>query len=202
MERWAALVKEHWVELVEEVEKLERGGVKASSAELIKKHWAAIKKRAALVEDAKSDHGRVTADQFVWCGSDDPIALLVGEPQLRRPPLKRPKRGRHSADRYAALLLAVIFHEYTGDPPTRKWNARKKMETSPFYVSSSIAFPAIGLPTPWSALHDVCKRWDRSRDFYKRAMEVLLFGGLEPKEGERLPRPRRKKSPPASNVSN
>ena len=128
---------------------------------------------AALVEDAKSDHGRVTADQFVWCGSDDPVALL-----------------------------AVIFHEYTGDPPTRKWNAGKKMEVAPFYVFASLAFPTIGLPTPWSALHAVCKRWERSRDFSKRAMEVLLFGGLEPKEGERLPRPRRKKSPPASDVSN
>ena len=88
MERWAALVKEHWAELAEE----ERGGVKASSAELIKKHWAAIKKRTALVEDTKPDHGRVTADQFVWCGSDDPIA---GSKQIH--PLARKPRATTAA---------------------------------------------------------------------------------------------------------
>jgi hypothetical protein len=148
MERWAALVKEHWAELAEEVEELERGGVKASSAELIKRHWAAIKKRAALVEDAKPDHGRVTADQFVWCGSDDPVAPLVGEPQRRRQPLKRPKRGRHSADRYAALLLAVISHEYTGDPPTRNGMHEKKWRHLHFMCPPQSPSRRSGSPRP------------------------------------------------------
>lgn len=146
-----------------------------------------------LVKGAEqSEHGRVGADQFLWCGSDDPVELLTGissEPEI---PL-RTKRGRPPAvDVYAALLLALIFYEYTGEPPTRKWNARKGIETSQFYEFGSVAFRELfGRTAPWSALREACERWERSRGFSKTSMRRLLFGGLVPKKGERLRRLRR-----------
>jgi hypothetical protein len=63
---------------------------------------------------AEPEHGRVGADQFVWDGEDDPVELPAGKPS-ERAILRRPKRGRHPDDAYAALLLAVIFHEAASD---------------------------------------------------------------------------------------
>ena len=69
---------------------------------------------------AEPEHGRVGADQFVWDGEDDPVELPAGKPSEPRPPtaptrpraiLRRFKRGRHPADAYGALLLAVMFHK-------------------------------------------------------------------------------------------
>jgi hypothetical protein len=65
---------------------------------------------AALAKGAEPEHGRAGADQFVWDGEDDPMESPAGKPS-ERAILRRPKRGRHPADAYAALLLAVIFHE-------------------------------------------------------------------------------------------
>jgi hypothetical protein len=141
-----------------------------------------MEKWVALVNDEEPEHGRVGPAEFAWCGPDDPVEGLAGPPSPR-PTFQRPKRGRHPADFYSALMLAVIFQEYTGEPPTRKWNARKKLETSRFYQFAEVAFGELLHRTPpWSALHETCERWPRSRDFSKRAMQQQLFGGLVPKK--------------------
>jgi hypothetical protein len=151
--------------------------------------------------EQQSEHGSVGADDFEWNGMDDPEELLAG-PASPRASHRRPKRGRHPTDSFAALMLAVIFHEFTGEPPTRKWNARRQMETSNFYKFGEVAFREfLGRTAPWSALHEACERWGRSRAFNKTAMHVLLFGGLVPKKGARLRRSRRQKSPPPSSTS-
>jgi hypothetical protein len=148
-------------------------------------------------EDVPSDGSNKPGweeDGFVWDGSDDPIASLTTPP--RRPHRPRTKRlGRLPADAYGAMLLAVVFHEYTGRAPTPgRQNARTGAETSPFYRFAAIAFRLLLRRTaPWAALLDTCERWERSRGFSKEAMKTLLFGGLVPTERERLPRPRKKK---------
>jgi hypothetical protein len=117
-----------------------------------------------------------------WDAPGDPIEGLTGIPSPPEP-FPRTKRGRPpSADLNKALLVAVSYHGLTGEPPTRKWNARKRMETSQFYVFADVVFRELfGRTAPWSALHEACKRWERSRGFSKRDMQKQLFDN--PKTG-------------------
>jgi hypothetical protein len=143
---------------------------------------AVMERLVAAVRDDEPAFGRVGAAEFAWCGSDDPVELLMGEPSAPEIP-PRAKRGRPPADCYIALLVAVAFHRFTGEPPTRKWNGRKRMETSDFYVWVEVVFPELfGRTAPWTALDEACERWERSRGFSKRNMRKLLFGGPKPKK--------------------
>jgi hypothetical protein len=151
---------------------------------------------ATLVTDEEPDTGWVKEEDFSWSGPDNPVASLTIPP--RRPNHPRTKRqGRLPADAYGAMLLAVVFHEYTGRVPTKgRQNPRTGVETSPFYRFAAVAFRVLIRRTaPWAALLTACKRWGRSRGFSKEAMKTLLFGGLRPVEGEHSPRPRKQKSP-------
>jgi hypothetical protein len=108
-------------------------------------------------------------DEFVipgWSGRDPPEKRL----KLRRP--------RVDHERYAALLLGVIFHEYTGKAPKR-WTTISG-ETSPFYRFARDAFRAVGLYPRVQAFRWVGTQWDRSRGFSKGRMERLLWGDLVP----------------------
>ena len=104
---------------------------------------------------------------------------LVDQLVFHAPRPKRVKQlGRPRADRerYAALLLTIIFHEYTRRKPKRHSDAYKEVYTeSPFYRFATASFQAIGLKAPLEILRETGERWDKSRDFNKRAMQQLLF---------------------------
>jgi hypothetical protein len=112
----------------------------------------------------------------------------------RRPKMRDSRAGRPRADkeRYAALLLAVIYREFAGEPPTRivKPHEREQAEreySSRFYKFAARAFELIDLKPRPQAFREAWERWERSRDFSKHAMRMLLWGGL--------PGFRRRKSP-------
>jgi hypothetical protein len=111
-----------------------------------------------------------------WDGSGDPVEMLGGTPSPPEP-FPETNRGRPPlADLYKALLVAVAYHGLTGEPPTRKPNARKCIETSQFYEFAEVLFRELfGRTAPWSTLHEACKRWERSRGFSKGDMQEQLF---------------------------
>jgi hypothetical protein len=85
-------------------------------------------------------------------------------------------RPRNDKERFAALMLGVIYQEYTGKPPKRITKANGA--EPPFFRFASEAFKAIGLYPRVQAFREVGERWGGSRDFLKGAMETLLWGGL------------------------
>jgi hypothetical protein len=57
------------------------------------------------------------------------------------------------------------------------------MNRKQFYWSASVIFRQLfGRSAPWSALHEACKRWERSRGFSKRDMQNHLFDNLKAKK--------------------
>jgi hypothetical protein len=92
-------------------------------------------------------------------------------------------RPRADKERYAALLLAVIYHEYAGESPTRIVKPRERAQdereySSKFYKFAGAAFELVGLEPRPQAFREAWKRWKRSRDFSKDAVRALLWGGL------------------------
>jgi hypothetical protein len=103
-------------------------------------------------------------------------------------PIRRRGRPRVDFERYAALLLAAIFHEYTRRKPTRitrsdamstdRANTFDRDKTSAFYRFATACFEAIGLKASEDAFREAAERWERSRDFFKRSVQKQLWGGL------------------------
>jgi hypothetical protein len=137
------------------------------------------------------------ADQFDWPPEPDGWAdelvkqiVLNPKPERRGKPYK-PRRPRADRERYAALLLAVIFNEFTGLRPWRTWRNHPKTasdtaddtdKNEPFYQFGAEAFRAIKLEPTWKAFREATERWPRSRGFNKQAMKQLLWGGLGPRQ--------------------
>jgi hypothetical protein len=113
-------------------------------------------------------------------------------------PIRGRGRPRVDFERYAALLLAAIFHEYTRHKPTRitRWDARPtdrantfdRDKTSTFYRFATACFQVIGLKASEDAFRETTERWERSRDFFKRSVQKQLWGGL-PAFGKRSSAP-------------
>jgi hypothetical protein len=79
----------------------------------------------------------------------------------------------------------VIYHGFTGEPPTRivvpdTSEQAAREYGSPFYKFAAAAFEAIGLDPSPQAFREAAERWDKSRDFSKRGMERILWGELTP----------------------
>lgn len=113
-------------------------------------------------------------------------ALLINAPpgRRRRARIKQPikRRPRMDLERFAALMLGVIFSEYTGRPPTRISDAYRGTDNnSPFYQFARAAFKAIGLKPSPQAFREVCERWNCSDQFDKANIEQLLWGALSPR---------------------
>jgi len=142
---------------------------------------------------------RENEDRFEWLappqGEDPTVPRAEWEAQENElivelancGPLKpssapEPRAGRPRADheRYVALLVGVVFHEYTLKSPKRVWNDYHDTDrTSPFYEFAAAVFRWLGFAPSWQAFREVSERWDSSREFSKRAIKVLLFGGLQ-----------------------
>jgi hypothetical protein len=105
--------------------------------------------------------------------------------QARPPPHKR-GRPRVDQERYAALLLGVIFYEFAEEPPTRVWDEIGGCgEVSPFYRFATAAFEAIGLKRSHEVFRDVCRAWQNPTkhiEFNSQAIKDLLWGGLTPRD--------------------
>jgi hypothetical protein len=104
-------------------------------------------------------------------------------------PARRRGRPRADLERYAALLLAVIFHEYTRTKPTRvtRWEETRTFDrdkTSPFYKFATACFAAVGLNASEEALREATERWNDR--ITKRRLRQLLWGRL-PKAAEQSP---------------
>ncbi len=113
----------------------------------------------------------------------DAVDLEGDEPTIRA-------RGRPRVDfeRYAALLLAVIFQEYTQHKPTQitrsdamptdRANTFARDKTSPFYRFATACFDAIGLKGSEDAFREATERWEQSTDFSKHEIQKLIWGRL------------------------
>jgi hypothetical protein len=101
-------------------------------------------------------------------------------------PVRRRGRRRVDLERYAALLLAVIFYEYTKAKPTRvtrsdamptdRANTFARDKTSPFYRFAMACLEAVGLTASEDALREATERWNDP--IKKRALRQLLWGRL------------------------
>jgi hypothetical protein len=108
------------------------------------------------------------------------LTPVEDEPTLRR------GARRVDLERYAALLLAVVFHEYTRRKPTRitrsdvmptdRANTFDRDKTSPFYQFATACFEAIGLKVSEDAFREATERWNDPIN--KRATRQLLWGRL------------------------
>jgi AcrR family transcriptional regulator len=97
------------------------------------------------------------------------------------------RRGRRplAFERWAALLLAVIFGEFAHRKPSRVWDAYAEAEASAFYAFATASCEALGFKMPTETLRETVKRWqepDNSEEFHKDNMRRLLWGGLRAKE--------------------
>jgi hypothetical protein len=134
--------------------------------------------------------------KLVWDAAEEQEQPAAYDPELERLAkqliLKMPRRrvrlstrGRPRSDleRYAALMLGLIFEEYTGKRPKR-YTARGTGENSPFYRFATEAFKAIGLYPRAQAFREVSERWDlepAAREFDEQRLGSLLWGGLTPR---------------------
>lgn len=94
-------------------------------------------------------------------------------------------RPRIDMERRAAVLLAVIYYEYTKRRPTRVTRANQKTNsnkyrTSHFYSFAIGAFRAIGLPERENAFREAVERWGRPRGYSKRELRKELWRKLPP----------------------
>jgi hypothetical protein len=122
-------------------------------------------------------------------GTDAFVEQLITPGVDRVPKLPRKRRPRLDLERYAGLMLGVIFHEYTGKRPVRTWDDYRGTDrASAFYMFATEAFRAAGLVPSPQVFREVGERWDRSRNFHKRSMHTLLFGGLTPLGKTKRPR--------------
>jgi hypothetical protein len=101
-------------------------------------------------------------------------------------PIRGRGRPRRDLERYAALLLAVIFYEYTKAKPTRvtradamtadRANTFDRDKTSAFYRFATACFDTIGLKVSEDAFREATERWNDPIN--KRATRQLLWGRL------------------------
>src|SRR5262249_48204293 len=79
-------------------------------------------------------------------GIDEALIYEIA-PQARATARPRPStRGRRRSDEFPELMLAVIFHAFTGKPPTRVWDPYGEREASSFFEFARVSCMAIGLP--------------------------------------------------------
>ncbi len=89
------------------------------------------------------------------------------------------RRGRPPADVWPALILAVIFHEFTRKKPGRaepNSDLGQQRARSPFYRFADASYRAIGLRVQDAALREATERWEKSRDQSKRYLKIMVFG--------------------------
>jgi hypothetical protein len=77
----------------------------------------------------------------------------------------------------------VIYREFASARPTRivKPHEREQAEreySSRFYKFAGGAFELIGLKPRPQPFREAWQRWERSRDFSKDEMRLLLWGGI------------------------
>jgi hypothetical protein len=125
-----------------------------------------------------------TVPREEWEAQEDELVVEIANcgPLEPSAPVK-PRAGRADHERYVALLVGVVFHEYTGKSPKRIWDAYQDTDhNSPFYIFAAAVFRWLGLAPSWQAFREVSERWDSSREFSKRAIKVLLFRDRENEE--------------------
>jgi hypothetical protein len=160
---------------------------------IVMQRWAAL---ACEDETAGAD---AQGEDALVTQLDALVTQLIVNPAPERPakPIKQ-RRPRADRERYAAIMLGMIFHEFTGKRPKRTWDPYKETDQkSPFYVFAAAAFRAMNFEPSWQAFREAGERWDRSRAFSKQSAAKLLFGGLVPREKSLVRRRRAKASPTA-----
>jgi hypothetical protein len=122
-----------------------------------------------------------TVPRAEWQAQEDELVVEIANCGPLEPSAPdKPRAGRADHERYVALLVGVVFHEYTRKSPKRIWDAYQDTDhNSPFYKFAAAVFRWLGLAPSWQAFREVSERWDTSREFSKRAIKVLLFGGLQ-----------------------
>jgi hypothetical protein len=122
-----------------------------------------------------------TVPRAEWQAQEDELVVeIVNCGPLESSVPGKPRAGRVDHERYVALLVGVVFHQYTGKSPKRIWESYRDTDhNSPFYIFAAAVFRWLGLAPSWQAFREVSERWDSSREFSKRAIKVLLFGGLQ-----------------------
>jgi hypothetical protein len=170
--------------------------------------WSALVRDEIRSRDEGSQDAEPTIENL-----DELVADLLCAPpgtvfpEVDNPAPVRKRRQRVDPERWAALLLAVIFNEYAKGKPSRitQWDHTdtfKRDKTSPFYRFATAAFKAAGLKPSESAFREASERWERSRQLSKRNIGRLLWGRLTrvPEEPPNMtwrqkPLRRRKNSP-------
>jgi hypothetical protein len=133
-----------------------------------------------------------TVPRAEWAAQEDELVVEIANCGPLQPcSAPKPSVGRPPADheRYIALLVGVVFHEYTLRSPTRIWDHDHRAEyNSPFYKFAEAVFLWLGLAPSWQAFREVSERWDNSQEFSKPAIKVLLFGDRGNEDGPASPR--------------
>jgi hypothetical protein len=110
------------------------------------------------------------------------VEELTGLPPCANEPVS-PRRGRPRRDfeRWAALLLAHIFYEFTRGKPARHNDPIPNDPGSPFYAFCFASGRAVNLRMPSEVLREISEQWERSINFRKGHIRQLLWGQLRKK---------------------
>jgi hypothetical protein len=111
-------------------------------------------------------------------------AELAGHKRVRPTGPERPLRGRPRSDeaRQAAMMLAAIFHSFTGEEPTRNEPVRDHGQSaarSHFYKFADASFSAVGLPAQDIVLRETTECWKTLSKRLRHNEIELIFKALD-----------------------
>ncbi len=166
---------------------------------------------AQRVKEARRKRPEVRRPHEIENEKDLLKRLIVVETRSGAPPQKerrgKPRRKRADAERYAAILLAEIFHKFTGREPSRVVRVGitetfERDKSSLFHKFATAAFEAVNLQPSEAAFREAVKEFKNPRAYSRGAVHRALWGGIsahpdEPpniKWAERSLRPRRKRT--------
>jgi hypothetical protein len=144
--------------------------------EFVMERWA----RLARGEDPTLPEDPIDSqEEFFGPVSTEIDQALIDEiaPPVRAPARRRPsKRGRRPNDEWPELVLAHIYHDFTGKAPTRVWDPYMIGEVSPFFEFAELSFKAIGMRARDRALRRITTKgyWTKSRAFKKKYIRKIL----------------------------
>jgi hypothetical protein len=137
---------------------------------------------ASSISDAACGNGLPDERGVAGCriGMEDTVHLARGKPTVATKDEGLRQHGEGMPSGTEACPPARLRQHRLDEAHNFRRRGQAVLDrTSPFYEFAAAVFRWLGFAPSWQALREVSERWDSSREFSKRAIKVLLFGGLQ-----------------------
>lgn len=142
---------------------------------------------AKRVKEARKKRPEIRRPHRIENEKDILKSLIIVEARSGPPPEKKkqgkPRRKRVDVERYAATLLAEIFHKFTGRKPTRVsrfgfTDTLMRDKSSNFYRFADAAFRAIKLKPSEAAFREGVEEFNNPSTYSREMVHLALWGGI------------------------